>query len=271
MLKCRARSKVFLFLLCLNIVLSAFVVEAKEIGRVNNKYYKLVIKHEKHYKTDCFIATIKLKKKGYSKFGTSAAKNKKLAYETTKSAAKRLKATLCVNCDYANGNKYTNARSKKVWIDTRGRAGKDWIPAIYDRWRGVLSAPYIDDYYTGASLKSLVKEKKVSDTFNFGWALLVNNKVTAKTNKGTRAQRTFIGTNGKPGHIVIIVTRGRYLDGHSPGLTARECGILLKKKGCNFGVMLDGGGSSAMVFKGRDISTASRYLERKVTDFIYLK
>jgi len=264
---------IFTLLSFLLIMMLSTASEGKIIAKTKNKYYKIVIKREIHYDTECFIAVIRLKKAGYKKFGTASAKNRKLAYETTLEASRRLKATLCVNCDYANGNRYTNARSKKVWVNTRGYAGKDWVPAIYDRWRGILSSPLLNSYYTGNSLKWLVKKKRVSDTFNFGWAILLNRKIPGKKNApASRAQRTFIGTNEKPGYIVIVVTRGRYQDGYSKGLTPWECGALLKKNcHCSFGVMLDGGGSSCMVYKGVDISTPPGHSERKVTDFIYLK
>jgi hypothetical protein len=61
----------------------------------------------------------------------------------------------------------------------------------------------------------------VTDTFCFGPPNLVNSVVLG-TNSGARAQRTFIGTNGQPGDLWIVVSDGRYNDGESAGLTWYE-------------------------------------------------
>jgi exopolysaccharide biosynthesis protein len=69
-------------------------------------------------------------------------------------------------------------------------------------------------------------------------------------NSTSRAQRTFIGTNGAPGDIWVCVSDGRYNDGKSAGLNGYQCASYLKSKGCIFGIPLDGGGSSTMYFNG---------------------
>lgn len=86
---------------------------------------------------------------------------------------------------------------------------------------------------------------------------------------GGRAQRTFIGTNGAPGDIWIVVTEGRGSDGVSAGLTMQECAEFLKAKGCTFGIPLDGGGSTTMVFNGMRLNHVSS--ERAVVDFVYFR
>jgi exopolysaccharide biosynthesis protein len=85
-----------------------------------------------------------------------------------------------------------------------------------------------------------------------------------------RAQRTFIGTNGNPGDIWLVVSDGRYNDNESAGLTYDQCSRYLVSKGCVFGVPLDGGGSSTMVFKGQVLNANSKN-ERAVVDFVYFK
>ena len=77
-------------------------------------------------------------------------------------------------------------------------------------------------------------------------------------------------TSGYPGDIWIVVSEGRNADGESAGLTYRQCARLLGEKGCIFGVPLDGGGSSTMVFQGKVLNSAKAG-QRSVVDFVYFK
>ena len=88
-------------------------------------------------------------------------------------------------------------------------------------------------------------------------------------NDGSRAQRTFIGTNGNVGDIWIVVSDGRKNDGKSSGLTGKQCAQYLKDKGCTLGIPLDGGGSSTMVWNGKVLNANKS--QRKVVDFLYFK
>ena len=89
-------------------------------------------------------------------------------------------------------------------------------------------------------MDSLVESGLVTDTFSFGPPILVSGSVNAGSDT-SRAQRTFIGTNGNPGDIRIVVSEGRNADGESAGLTYSQCARLLAEKGCTFGIPLDGG------------------------------
>ena len=120
----------------------------------------------------------------------------------------------------------------------------------------------------GKNVTELVNAGLFTDSFNFGPPLLVNGSVTGSG--GGRAQRTFIGTNGAPGDIWLVVSDGRKNDGESAGLTYGEMGSYLKSKGCTFGVPLDGGGSSTMYFNGK-VLNAARNGQRAVVDFVYFK
>ena len=86
----------------------------------------------------------------------------------------------------------------------------------------------------------------------------------------SRAQRTFIGTNGDAGDIWLFVSDGRKNDGKSSGLTYKQCARYMQSKGCTFGVPLDGGGSSTMVWKGQ-VLNAAKGNQRAVVDFVYFK
>ena len=121
-------------------------------------------------------------------------------------------------------------------------------------------------------LTSLVNSGRITDTFNFcKESVYINNGVLASNRWGdSRAQRTFMGTNGKAGDIWLCVSDGRYNDGESAGLTYLECGQYLQTKGCIFALPLDGGGSSTMVFEG-EVLNAEKGHERAVVDFVYFR
>ena len=119
----------------------------------------------------------------------------------------------------------------------------------------------------GVKVSDAVAQGLITDTFCFGPAILQNGEVTVG-NDSSRAQRTFIGTDGKPGHMIICVSNGRYSDGVSAGLTYKEMATLLQEYGCTFGIPLDGGGSSTMVFKGKILNQLANDQERGyIVDF----
>ena len=204
----------------------------------------------------------------YDRFGTAVANGKYGSTETTSHAAKRLEAILTVNADYsAPYLNYPVARSGVVYNNKSAV-----LPAVYSNNSGKLMSAWETGGtpgITGHSLYSLVSSGKVSDTLCFGPPILSNGSVLS--GGGGRAQRTTIGTNGKAGDIWLIVSEGRNVDGISSGLTFGECAKLLKLKGCTFGIPLDGGGSSTMVFQGEVLNHLQGGSERKVVDFIYFK
>ena len=108
-----------------------------------------------------------------------------------------------------------------------------------------------------------------TDSFGFGAPVLVKDgkSVYLRKDGGKSAQRTLIGTTGTPGDIYLVVTEGRYSDGESRGLQYFEAGDLLESIGCTYGIALDGGGSSAMVWNGRVLNQSDK---RPVTGFVYI-
>ena len=200
----------------------------------------------------------------YDRFGTACGNGKFGGYETTSHANKRLGALLTINGDYAAPNLgYRVARSGKVMND-----GATWCEGIYNNNNGVLA--YRDSLdVAGQTLSILIANGKATDTFQFAPAFLVDGVIKTSSDN-SRAQRTFIGTNGNAGDIWLVVSNGRKNDGKSSGLTYTQCAKYLKSKGCNFGIPLDGGGSSTMVWKGT-VLNAAKENERSVVDFVYFK
>ena len=218
----------------------------------------------------CYIAHVQFA--NYKRLFTACANGKyNNGYETTSHAAKRIGAILAVNGDYsAPSLDYIVVRKGVI---CNGRDRNLWVPAVYSNRNGLLlnawetgGTPGI----AGQNVAELVEEGAVTDTFCFGPPILANGSIIANSG-GSRSQRTFIGTNGNPGDIWIVVTEGRKTDGVSAGLTYKECAKLLKSKGCTFGVPLDGGGSSTMVFQGKVLNNLYDNQERPVVDFLCFK
>ncbi len=212
----------------------------------------------------CYIA--KLNFTDYSRFGTAPANGAHLnGFETTSNFANRYGAIFAVNGDYAcpdTGN--TAIRSGVVYTDKNCK-----VPAVYNAHTGIFDSPSNLGIF-GELFSTLVAEKKVTDSFTFwSWSIVKDGEVVF-FDDSSRAQRTFIGSNGNPGEIIVVVSEGRYADGESAGLTLTQCGRLMKELGCVTAVPLDGGGSSTMYFKGKVINSAKGQ-ERAVRDFVYFK
>lgn len=224
----------------------------------------ITINKEWYQNAYCYIAHVVIS--DYSRFATSCANGSYGAgYETTRNAANRLGAILCINgCYSAPSLDYGVVRNGVVCNDKAC-----YVPAIYNGNTGIFSSPEAAGV-AGSMLSSLSGSGSVKDTFCFGPAFLTNGTVAAGSDT-SRAQRTFIGTNGKPGDFYLVVSEGRYVDGKSSGLTYTECANLLKSYGCTFGIPLDGGGSSTMVFKGTVLNHLPDETERAVVDFAYIK
>lgn len=224
---------------------------------------KITIYKEWYENAWCYIAHLEFT--DYTRFATYCANGKyNNGYQKTSSVAKKLGAIFAVNgCYSAPYLNYGVIRNGVVCNDVK------WgYVAGYSSDSG-LFGDLVKDKYSGPSLTELAETKVVTDTFCFGPAILVDGKVLE--NKDTsRAQRTFIGTNGNPGDLWIVVSDGRYNDGESAGLRYVQCAQLLADKGCTYGIPLDGGGSSTMVFQGK-ILNANGKKERAVVDFAYFK
>lgn len=232
--------------------------------------YKITITREWYKKAWVYVAHLEFT--DYARFGTSCANGKyKNGYETTSHAASRLGAILTINgCYSAPKLDYTVVRSGKIW---NGANRNMCLPGVYSSYTGLFQSGWEGKQGTpgisGVSVQQLVDEGKVTDTFCFGPPGLVNGELIGK-NEGARAQRTFMGTNGNAGDIWLCVSDGRYNDGESAGLTFYEGMEFLTTKGCTFGIHLDGGGSTTMVYRGHVLNAAAGK-ERAVVDFVYFK
>jgi exopolysaccharide biosynthesis protein len=213
----------------------------------------------------CYAAHITFS--DYDRLGTTCGKGVYGGTETTSSAASRMGAMFAVNGCYSSPNlNYAVARDGVVYNDKNCGS-----PGVYSSVTGQLLSAWSNGGtpgIKGVMLSTIVNEGKVTDTFCFGPPILINGEVRGG-NDSSRAQRTFIGTNGNPGDIWIVVSDGRKNDGESSGLTYHQMAYYLQSKGCTLGVPLDGGGSSTMVWNGKVLNANKN--QRKVVDFLYFR
>ncbi len=222
----------------------------------------ITITKESYAGSICYVAHLQIT--DYTRLETGSANGSfGGGYETTSDAAERLGAIFAVNGDYSPSDvTYAVAQAGVVCHDAACN-----VAAVYNSNDGILTSPSALGV-EGVQLSTLVDEGLVTDTFYFVPAGLVDGENVASTDT-TRAQRTFIGTDGTPGDIWIVVSEGRYVDGSSAGLTYQECMDVLLYHGCTFGANLDGGGSSTMYFDGQVLNSAAAN-QRAVVNYLYL-
>ena len=202
----------------------------------------------------------------YGRIGTYVANNKYGTSCTTSEAAGQLGALLTVNGDHMSDELgYTFARSGVLY----GEDKPCYAPGIYSSFTGELHDGWEGSATGGTYFSTLMKKKYLSDTFSFGPPFLRDGVITCVAG-GSCRPRTFIGYAGTPGEMYICVADGDLNDGKSEGLSIYDCAKFLLDKGCYFGIPLDGGGSSTMVWKG-EVINAVKGNERAVVDFLYVK
>lgn len=211
---------------------------------------------------NCYAAHIVFS--DYTRFGTANGNGGYgLGAETTLSAHERLGNILTVSGDGATAaSDYPVAREGS--LRNQGPLHSD---GVYSRTNGILNSTVsldLDGYF----LSDLVDRGDVSDTFQYKPAFLVNGALVP-TGDSTRTQRTFIGSNGTPGDIWIVVAEGGMADGVSAGLTPDECASFLASKGCLFGMQLNEGGTAAMVY--RDWTLTANGAGQAHENFVYFR
>lgn len=203
----------------------------------------------------CYIAHVQMS--DYSRLKTGMARDAYGYDELPASFAARHDCLLTVNGDYAEGDRKGVLRAGNIYASSSAI-----VQGVYSRNTGQLSQG------GGKTLSELVG-MGYTDSFGFGAGdLVVDGKsVYLRKDGGKSTQRTLIGTTGTPGDIYIVVTEGRYCDGVSRGLQYYEAGDLLESLGCSFGIALDGGICSALVWDG---CVLNRNPPQKTTGFVYI-
>lgn len=202
----------------------------------------------------------------YTRFYTYCANGKWGSTSSTSKAAKQTNAILATNGCYSKPG--LNEHVVRRGTILSGASTPCNVPAVYSWYTGLFSSPA----KAGASKISTtdaVNQGLVTDTFCFGPALPIGNTPSVFS-ATARSQLTFLGSDGTPGKIIWCVSEGRKVDGVSSGLTFKGAAEVLEHYGCTFGVPLDGGGSSTLVFQGRILNHVSP--ERNwLVDFVILQ
>ena len=216
---------------------------------------KITIEKKWYLDTCCYIAHVQIS--DHARLKTGMANDSYGSSESTVSFASGYNCLLAVNGDYAEGDGKGVLRKGVIY------GSASYVPdAVYSQSTGRLTAA------DGATLKEL-RAAGYTDSFGFGASALVSDGISVYLRKdgGKMTQRTLLGTTGVPGDIYIVVTEGRGSDGVSRGLQYYEAGDLLESLGCSYGIALDGGESSAMVWNGQMLNSNIR---QKVTGFVYI-
>ena len=205
--------------------------------------------------TWCYCARIQMK--DYSRLKTALPYGRYGAKETLSKYTKENPCLLAINADYAAGRNEPLLRNGVLY-------GSDDF-AVQCAWSQSNGNLKIGEPMV---ISNLIKDG-YTDTLQFGADLLVEDgeSVYWRKDGGKSCQRTLIGTDGTTGNVWLVVTEGRYSDGVSRGLQYYEGGDLLKSLGCTYGMALDGGGSSCMIWRGRRLTTSS---ERELPGILYV-
>jgi len=97
--------------------------------------------------------------------------------------------------------------------------------------------------------------------------LLLQGNITANLSTEDRAPRSVIGFNGT--RCCFVVVDGRQPD-LSVGMTHREMAELMQRLGCTDALNMDGGGSSALWYRGTTVNSPSDGKPRPVGEAIVL-
>lgn len=133
------------------------------------------------------------------------------------------------------------------------------------KWDGTIYSP--ETLQTGTDLIY----QNVKASFWFGPCLVKDGQdffsTTFHVNSDSPYPRTAIGMIDTHNYVVVVAD-GKGSNG-SNGLTQKELVSIFLNLGCTYAFNLDGGGSSALYFKGRLVNKPSDGQEREVGDIIY--
>ena len=96
------------------------------------------------------------------------------------------------------------------------------------------------------------------DVYSFGPYLIKDGKLSEKawTSSSARNPRFALGMV-EPGHYVAIMCEGRLK--RSAGVTMKHLALLMREKGCQVAINLDGGQTAVMIFMGKQINLIGKY------------
>ena len=126
--------------------------------------------------------------------------------------------------------------------------GEKYQDAVGDGWK-IIGFDNEDHLQVGAFNDT----SSLRDAVEFHPALIINGEnLVAGTGLNEQQPRTAIG-QAKDGTVIMMVVDGRQM--HSFGISIERCGEIMEQYGAYQASMLDGGSSSVMVYRGREITS----------------
>ena len=194
-----------------------------------------------------------------NKFGT--------VREDPVSMANRVNAIIAINGDYyGNSSEAYGAIIRNGVLYNKKPDNPDVFVMYYD---GTMRA-----FEKGNFDADTAMQDGAYQSWDFGPSLLsadgtpyTNVDFARKTNLNPPNPRTVIGYFG-PGHYCFFTVNGRGGDGTSVGLRMEDLAKILSDLGCKAAYNLDGGATSAMVFRGKVINSPCNGDPRACSDLI---
>ena len=215
------------------------------------------------YVADVQIADISLLKTALA--GNTYARN---LTETTSVQAANAGAILAINGDYYGAQERGYVLRNGVLYRASAQSGTDALVIGADGNFRIITEGE-------TSADTLVREG-AWQVLTFGPALVKDGQVTVSSSDEvgramTSNPRTAIGQISEE-HYLLVVSDGWTKE--STGLSLRQLAELMQSLGAQIAYILDGGGSSTMVFQGRVVNnptTNGRSIrERSVSDIVYI-
>ena len=102
--------------------------------------------------------------------------------------------------------------------------------------------------------------KGAYDVYSFGPYLVKDGQLSQQAYEAneTKNPRCALGMV-EPGHYVYVMVEGRMEKTRSQGITMRELAKLMKNKGCDNAINLDGGQTAVLVFMGKQLNKIGAY------------
>lgn len=103
-------------------------------------------------------------------------------------------------------------------------------------------------------------DKGAYDVYSFGPYLMKDGKLSQQAYEAneTKNPRCALGMV-EPGHYVYIMVEGRMEKTRSQGITMKELAKLMRAKGCENAINLDGGQTAVIVFMGKQLNKIGAY------------
>ena len=103
-------------------------------------------------------------------------------------------------------------------------------------------------------------EKGAYDVYSFGPYLMKDGKLSQQAYDANESKnpRCALGMV-EPGHYVYIMVEGRMEKTRSQGITMKELAKLMRAKGCENAINLDGGQTAVLIFMGQQLNKIGSY------------